>query len=166
MTIMPCFPAAVRGVRVWARPGVVQGKHLMVATVTQIRNCYQTLFGVLDLIAIDWLSLIQAFLQRIVNGSRRVEREPGLGRGRTDLLVVWNYPGGMQRAMIELKVLRKALESTLAEGLAQTWECADRCGAEEAHLVIFDRRLGHTWEEKTWQRSEQHAGLTITVWGM
>jgi len=110
--------------------------------------------------------LMQAFLQRIVNGGGRVEREYGLGRGRTDLLIVWNYPGGVQRAVIELKVLRKALEHTLAEGLVQTWEYADRCGAEEAHLVIFDRRPGRTWEERIWQRTEEHHGRVITVWGM
>ena len=32
--------------------------------------------------------LRQAFLQRLVNGGGRVEREYGLGRGRTDLLVI------------------------------------------------------------------------------
>ena len=35
--------------------------------------------------------LMQAFLQRLVNGGGRVEREYGLGRGRTDLLVIWRY---------------------------------------------------------------------------
>jgi hypothetical protein len=82
--------------------------------------------------------LMQAFLQRIINGGGRVDREYGLGRRRTDLLVVWNYPGGVQRAVIELKLLRDSLEKTLTTGLAQTWEYADRSGAEEAHLVIFD----------------------------
>ena len=33
--------------------------------------------------------LLQAFLHRIVNGGGRIEREYGLGRGRTDLLIVW-----------------------------------------------------------------------------
>ena len=33
--------------------------------------------------------LLQAFLQRIVNGGGRIEREYGLGRRRTDLLVFW-----------------------------------------------------------------------------
>ena len=110
--------------------------------------------------------LMQAFLQRIVNGGGRVEREYGLGRGRTDLLVVWFHPGGVQRAVIELKVLRKSLESTLAEGLEQTWAYADRCGAEDAHLVIFDRRPGRTWEERIWVRQEQHNQRAITVWAM
>ncbi len=36
--------------------------------------------------------LMQAFLQRIVNGGGRVEREYGLGRRRTDLLVIWPIP--------------------------------------------------------------------------
>ncbi len=129
--------------------------------------------------------LMQAFLQRIVNGGGRVEREYGLGRRRTDLLVVWfpsapgvgNRESGIgtdrplsqlpaQRGVIELKVLRKGLDATLAEGLAQTWEYADRCGADEAHLVIFDRTPGASWDAKIWQRNEQHNGLAITVWGM
>ena len=36
--------------------------------------------------------LLQAFLQRVVNGGGRIEREYGLGRGRTDLLIVWPEP--------------------------------------------------------------------------
>jgi hypothetical protein len=36
----------------------------------------------------------------------------------------------------------------------------------EAHLVIFDRRPKVAWSKKIWQRSAQHAGLVITVWGM
>ena len=31
--------------------------------------------------------LLQAFLQRVVNSGGRIEREYGLGRGRTDLLI-------------------------------------------------------------------------------
>ncbi len=110
--------------------------------------------------------LMQAFLQRIINGGGRVEREYGLGRRRTDLLIVWPHSGGIQRAVIELKVLRKSLAETLAEGLAQTWDYADRCAADDAHLLIFDRRPGRTWEERIWVREEQHEGRRIAVWGM
>jgi len=49
--------------------------------------------------------LMQAFLQRIVNRGGRVEREYGLGRMRTDLLVIWSYSGGVQKCVIELKLL-------------------------------------------------------------
>lgn len=40
--------------------------------------------------------LLQGFLQRLVNGVGRVEREYGLGRRRTDLLIV--RPGGAGNA--------------------------------------------------------------------
>jgi len=110
--------------------------------------------------------LMQAFLQRIVNGGGRVEREYGLGRRRTDLLVLWRYPGGVQRAVIELKILRDSLEKTLAAGLAQTWEYADRCAADELHLILFDRRPDRAWAEKIWRRAESYRGRPITVWGV
>ena len=113
--------------------------------------------------------LLQAFLQRIVNGGGRVEREYGLGRKRTDLLVLWPLDDDkrqVQRAVIEMKVLHKSLEATLAEGLAQTWEYADRSGAEEAHLVIFDRTPTKPWEERIFRRDESCQGRPITVWGM
>ncbi len=110
--------------------------------------------------------LLQAFLQRIVNGGGRVDREYGLGRRRTDLCVVWNSPNGVQRGVIELKLRYRSLEQTIADGLQQTWAYADTMGAEEAHLVIFDRRPTVPWEEKIWRREEQQQGRPITVWGM
>jgi len=109
--------------------------------------------------------LLQAFLQRIVNGGGRVEREYGLGRGRTDLLVIWRFPGGVQRIVIELKILHKSRERTLAEGLAQTGEYLDRLGERTGHLVIFDRSA-RPWEEKIYRRTEEYQGRQITVWGM
>jgi DNA polymerase III delta prime subunit len=110
--------------------------------------------------------LMQAFLQRIINGGGRVDREYGLGRRRTDLCVLWNHPGGVQRGVIELKLLHHSLERTLAEGLEQTWRYADTNAAEEAHLIIFDRTPDKAWDEKIWQRMEAFNGRPITVWGM
>jgi len=109
--------------------------------------------------------LLQAFLQRIVNGGGRIEREYGLGRGRTDLMVIWPYPGGVQRIVIELKILHKSLERTLADGLAQTGEYLDRLGESAGHLVIFDRSA-RSWEEKIYRRTEEYQGRQMTVWGM
>ncbi|MBM3740947.1 MAG: ATP-binding protein, partial [Acidobacteria bacterium] len=84
--------------------------------------------------------LLQAFLQRIVNGGGRVEREYGLGRKRTDLLIVWPYGGGTQRAVIELKTApQPPSQAALTDALAQTADYMDRCGASEGHLLWFDR---------------------------
>ena len=111
--------------------------------------------------------LLQAFLQRIVNSGGRIEREYGLGRGRTDLLIVW--PQGTQtlKVVIECKVLHKSLDQTIAEGLEQTAEYMDRCAAEAGHLVIFDRREGRRWDDKVFHECRvSDQGVEIEVWGM
>ena len=108
--------------------------------------------------------LLQAFLQRIVNGGGRIEREYGLGRGRTDLLVLWRHPGGVQKIVMELKILRKTLERTRTEGLEQTWQYLDRVGEGAGHLVIFDRS-NRLWEEKIYRQEETWRGRQISVWG-
>ena len=107
-----------------------------------------------------------AFLQRIVNSGGRIEREYGLGRMRTDLLVIWPYPNGEQRVVIELKLLYRDLEQTVTSGLEQTWAYLDRSGADEGHLVIFDRTPSKAWEDKLFQRQETFHEHTIQVWGM
>jgi len=54
--------------------------------------------------------LLQAFLQRIINGGGRINREYGLGRKRTDLYIEWpvsetdGYAGEVQRIVLELKI--------------------------------------------------------------
>jgi hypothetical protein len=113
--------------------------------------------------------LLQAFLQRVVNAGGRVEREYGLGRRRTDLLVIWpgkGEGGGAQKVVIELKLVRGSVEATLAEGLPQTADYMDRCGSDEGHLVVFDRAPGKSWEARIFRRNETCDGRPIVVWGM
>ncbi len=111
--------------------------------------------------------LLQAFLQRIVNCGGRIEREYGLGRMRTDLLIVWPQGQETLKVVIECKVLHKSLEQTMAAGLEQTSEYMDRCEAETGHLVIFDRREGRRWADKVFHsRRVSDQGVEIDVWGM
>ena len=116
--------------------------------------------------------MLQAFLQRVVNGGGRIEREYGLGRGRTDLLIVWPRGRGaapdavIDRFVIECKVVHKGLERTIDEGVEQTAGYVDRCTASRGHLVVFDRRAGRSWDEKTFRREVDRDGRTIAVWGM
>jgi len=116
--------------------------------------------------------LMQAFLQRIVNSGGRIDREYGLGRRRTDLLVQWpmdearGFHGPVQRAVIELKILHKSLEATINEGLAQTADYLDRVGADEGNLVVFDRTPDTPWEQKLFVRQERHGEHRIGVWGI
>ena len=115
--------------------------------------------------------LLQAFLQRIVNGGGYIDREYGLGRRRTDLLIrkplTDGYGGPVQRVVLELKILRGDLEKTIEKGLRQTSEYMDLCGSvDEGHFIIFDRKGEKTWDERLWHRTEHYNGRDIMVWGM
>ncbi|MEM7403396.1 MAG: ATP-binding protein, partial [Myxococcota bacterium] len=119
--------------------------------------------------------ILQAFLQRIVNGGGGIDREYALGRGRTDLLVTWpkhrstqaNIVG--QRIVLELKLMRAkdSFDTKLQEGMQQTGQYMDQCAATEGHLLLFDRRAGKSWDERIWVKQRQAAnGQSITVWGL
>ena len=115
--------------------------------------------------------LLQAYLQRIVNGGGYIDREYGLGRKRTDLLIrkplTDGYGGPVQRIVLELKIKRGSLEKVIDDGLRQTYEYIDAVGSvDEGHLIIFDRSKDKTWEERIWHKPCQYQGKTIQVWGM
>ena len=115
--------------------------------------------------------LLQAFLQRIVNGGGFIDREYGLGRRRTDLLIrkplTEGYGGPVQRIVLELKIKRGNLDTVIAEGLEQTFAYMDLCGSvDEGHLIIFDRSKEKTWEERIWHELRTFGGRDIMVWGM
>jgi hypothetical protein len=110
--------------------------------------------------------LLQAFLQRIVNHGGRVEREYGLGRQRTDLLAIWPYKKGIQKAVIELKLQYGSLETTIEKGIEQTWEYMDKCGAVEGYLLVINRSPKKSWKDKIFKREKAFKGVTIYVYGM
>ena len=115
--------------------------------------------------------LLQAFLQRVVNGGGYIDREYGLGRGRTDLLITKpltdGYGGPKQRIVLELKIKRGDLEKTIAKGLEQTAAYMDKCGDVcEGHFILFNRDKGAKWEDKIWHCKEQYGNYNIEIWGM
>ena len=110
--------------------------------------------------------LLQAFLQRIVNAGGRVEREYGLGRQRTDLLVIWPYKKGVQQVVLELKLRYGSLETTIKKGLEQTRAYMDKCGTKQGYLLIFNRSPKASWEEKIFQQEKNAGGIKIKVYGM
>src|SRR6056297_2586047 len=136
--------------------------------------------------------LLQAFLQRIINGGGLIDREYGLGRKRTDLYIRWpvikdrfteydkqnhddqkehpfplSYnPDDLQRIVIELKLKHhNALESVIEEGLKQTAAYVDKTGAKEAYLIIFDQE-NKNWDERIFIETRTFKNIKITVFGM
>jgi hypothetical protein len=105
--------------------------------------------------------LLQAFLQRVLNGGGRIDREYAAGRGRMDLAV--GFRGKLY--IIEIKLLYDySVPGTVREqGLKQIAKYRDTLDAgAPAYLVIFDRRSGGkkaAWDERlTWAEEN---GITV-----
>ena len=149
--------------------------------ITQLLEGFQECFRENSEHSLEWIGykeagaqlVLQAFLQRVINGGGRITREYPLGRRRTDLLIQWPRggrwdPGTVSTHVIECKAVRagRGLDTALEEGLRQTAWYMDRCGAESGHLVVLDQRPGKSWEERIFRRDEIVGETPVTVWGM
>ncbi len=101
--------------------------------------------------------VFMAWLQRIVNGGGRVEREFAVGTGRADLVVEL---GGRQD-VIELKLRRGSY--TLPEGLEQVARYAERIGRDRGYLILFDRDTVLPWEEGGGVEEVARGAVTVVV---
>jgi hypothetical protein len=92
--------------------------------------------------------LLMAFLQRLLNGGGRIDREYAAGRGRMDLFIEYNE----KSYIIEIKLIheKQSPETVKAKGLEQTVKYRDTVASNApAYLVIFDRRA--ETKEKPWE---------------
>ncbi len=103
--------------------------------------------------------MLMAFLQRVINGGGRIDREYALGKGALDLLITWKT----QRIVVEMK-LRRSTE-TEAEALEQVVRYLDHLGLDEGWLVLFDLRPGLTWDTRIYTRTETVGTRRIHVVG-
>ena len=103
--------------------------------------------------------ILQAFLQRVVNGGGRIVREMAAGTGRTDLCA--EYHG--RKYPIELKIRRDC--STYAKGVEQAAAYMDQLGCTEGWLVIFDQAKATPWEDRLYVKREYAGGKTVTIYG-
>ena len=103
--------------------------------------------------------MLMTFLQRVVNGGGRIEREYGLGRGALDLMVEWRG----KRHVIEVKLRRHT--QTEAAAREQVLRYLDAVGLDEGWLVIFDLRAKKSWKERLTQRTVKKAGKRVHVVG-
>jgi hypothetical protein len=103
--------------------------------------------------------ILQAFLQRVVNGGGSIVREMAAATGRVDLCVEYRE----HRYPIELKIRRD--DNTYAGGLKQIAGYMDKLGSKVGWLVLFDRREGLSWEDKLYAKKEDIGSKTVTVFG-
>ncbi len=103
--------------------------------------------------------ILQAFLQRVINGGGHIDREYATGKRRMDLCVHF----GNKKYPIEIKLWYS--EKTRPEGIAQLSDYMDTLGEKEGWLVIFDRSEEKTWDEKIYWQEELSEKRVIRIVG-
>jgi hypothetical protein len=103
--------------------------------------------------------ILQAFLQRVINGGGQIMREYALGRQRLDLLVCWHG----NRYALELKMKDQYRPDTAH---AQMFGYLDRLGLNEGWMPVFDRDPTQSWDSKLTWRTLESEGRKIHVVGL
>ena len=100
--------------------------------------------------------VLQAFLQRVINGGGQIVREMALGSGRLDLGV--HFRGAVYA--VEVKTL-KLYEKSHEKAHAQLLRYMDRLGQSEGWLVVSDPDLTKPWDGKISSEDIAQDGKTI-----
>lgn len=87
--------------------------------------------------------VLQAFLQRVINGGGQIIREMALGKGALDLGVLFRKA----KYAVEVK-LRYNYEKNRDKSYAQVCRYMDHLGVTEGWLVVFDPDLAKPWDDK------------------
>ncbi len=103
--------------------------------------------------------LLQAFLQKVVNGGGALVREMALGRGRLDLCLT--YKDGVYPMEIKLRYS----ETTVKQGKQQLTRYMDQLGCNEGWLLVFDRRKTVNWDTKIFWNTESLGEKTLHIVG-
>ena len=103
--------------------------------------------------------MMMAFLQRVVNGGGRIDREYALGKGALDLLITWKS----QRIAIELKLRRDT--ETEDDALEQVTRYLDALDVPEGWLVLFDLRSTAPWPQRLYHRDVTMGPRTVHIVG-
>ena len=101
--------------------------------------------------------VLQAFLQRVINGGGQIIREMALGKGALDLGVL--FRGG--KYPVEVKLLYNYRKSP-EKAYAQTLRYVDHLGQSEGWLVVFDPQFGD-WDAKLRHEDVVRGGKTVHV---
>lgn len=106
--------------------------------------------------------LLMAFLQRIINGGGRIEREMAVGNGRTDLTVFWKD----QIIPIELKMHHDKWSEP--EGIQQIARYMDKLGQQRGYLVLFEKQSSEKlpWEDRIRREVLNIDGKEVILLGM
>lgn len=107
--------------------------------------------------------LLQAFLQRIIDGGGRIERIYGIGREYTTLIIQWPYADKTQGAVIDSWYLKDSFDDLVKTGMEKILDVCKRVSITCGHLIVFHQSPDESWEQKV-TSVKAGDGIEINVW--
>lgn len=104
--------------------------------------------------------ILQAFLQRVVNGGGSIQREYAANRGRLDLCIFFKG----KRYPLEIKL--RYHSKTYQQGIEQLSQYMDTLGLSHGWLIVFDKRKSISWNKKLFMRKKKINSKEITIIGV
>ena len=104
--------------------------------------------------------ILMGFLQRVINGGAKIDREFATGTRRVDICVQF----AKRRYPIELKLVRSA--KTREEGVVQLAKYMNTLGVKEGWLLLFDIDSDLPWEQRLYWKTIQQEEMTLHLVGV
>ena len=110
--------------------------------------------------------ILQAFLQKVVNGGGAVIREFALGSYRSDFLIEWRVGSVIQNIVLELKIIREndKYETIRDKAIESTIKYPKTCGIDYADILIFDRDSHFGWDNDEQNEIIVYDNIKFEVW--
>lgn len=107
--------------------------------------------------------LLQAFLQRIIDGGGRIERIYGLGREYVTLVIQWPYADQIQQAVMDIRYLKDSFKDQVKKGMEKLLSSLKSMSIKHGHLIIFNQFQDEFWEQKV-STTKTGKDIVIDVW--
>lgn len=110
--------------------------------------------------------LLQAFLQRIVDGGGRISRKYELNREYVTLIISWQYGDKLQKIIFDIRNHEETYKKTMKDGIENLAVDMKKYGSKTGHLVIINQEEDTLWEEKIFNNTKTYKGIKINIWGI
>ncbi|MBN1696526.1 MAG: ATP-binding protein [Spirochaetales bacterium] len=105
----------------------------------------------------------QAFLQRIIDGGGKIQREYGIGRKFTTLTISWPYRQSIQKNLIDLHFFKPPLKEQMRKSVEELTVQMKERKISDGYVIIFSKNPDELWEQKIYKNNKED-GLIIDVW--
>jgi hypothetical protein len=107
--------------------------------------------------------LLQAFLQRILDGGGRIERFYGIGRKHITLVILWPCAGGSQKEVVDIRFIPVHNKDTIKDDIRSTVALIEEFETDHGFLVCFYRGESEFQDQKMYAVTSGNYTINVLI---